>query len=923
MSLAPGARLGAYEIIALIGAGGMGEVYRARDMRLGRDVAIKVVSEAFAGDSERRVRFEREAKLISQLNHPNICGLYHIADAPNPQSLIPNPETVQFLVLELVDGPTLADRIGQGPLPLDEALPIARQIADALEAAHEHGIVHRDLKPANIKVTPDGNVKVLDFGLAKAMDAGSALPSPQASAGKQDPAYVLSNSPTITSPANTLGGVILGTAAYMSPEQAKGKPVDRRTDMWAFGCVLFEMLTGRRAFEGEDVSDTLAEILKTEPDLKRLPPDTPPAIARLLRRCLAKDRKARLSDAGVARLEIDEAGSAGAEGPRIPVAARVPRTRLAAAVVLTAIVTAAIAAAIAFTLRSDPPRPVRRFAITLGSDRQFVGAGRRWLALSPDGSRLVYGANQLQMRALDSLETTEIAETNGAMSPFFSPDGRWIAFWQNGQLKKRELSGGPPMRLCETPLPWGATWEDDGAIWFAKGVDGIWKVPADGGEPVQVIAMDNKKGEMAESPQPLPGGHAVLFTLNSAALAQSTRAQIESARLVVQSLRTGERTTIVSGGADGRYLPTGHIVYVRQGTLVAVPFDLDRLAVTGSPMQLVERIVQGSAGGGVSSGGRSTAGQYTLSSEGTLAYVPQAMLAPERTLVWVDRQGKETPIAAPPRAYVYPRISPDGTRIALDVRDQEQDIQVWDISRAILTRLTFDPGPDVGPVWSPDGRRIAFAGVGRGVFWHAADGTGTSQPLLEEKARLYAPTTFTPDGTRLIIDENQGAAYGIKMLGIGADPSLKTLLDTSFNEQNAMVSPDGRWMAYQSNESGQYEIYVRPFPDVQAGRWQISASGGTRPTWRGREVFYLGPAPSMMAVQVNTENGFTYGNAAKLFSGPYLATVLGRTYDVSADGQRFLMIKTGGAGTAGTGIGQIVVVQNWVEELKRRTSAAR
>jgi Tol biopolymer transport system component len=895
MSLAPGTRLGAYEVIGLIGAGGMGEVYRARDTRLNRDVAIKVLPDAFASDADRLARFKREAQVLASLNHPNIASIYGIE------------ENVRALILELVDGPTLADRIAHGPIPLDEALPIARQIADALEAAHEHGIIHRDLKPANIKVTPDGHVKVLDFGLAKAVAETSSVRL-QAD---------LSASPTITSPAMTHGGMILGTAAYMSPEQARGKPIDRRTDMWAFGCVLFEMLTGARTFEGEEVSDTLAEILKSEPDFKKLPRETPPAIVRLLRRCLAKDRKARLSDAGVARIEIDDARSAVAWDPQIPVTTR-PRTRLAGAVVLTAIVTAAIAAAVAIGLRPDPPRPVRRFAITVAPDIQLAGGGRRWLAVSPDGSRLVYGANgHLQMRPLDSLETTEIPETNGATQPFFSPDGRWIGFWQNGQLKKWELSGGPTMRVCTIPLPWGATWEADGAIWFAKASDGIWKVPADGGEPVQVIAMDTKKEETAESPQPLPGGDAVLFTLNSAALAKSTRDQIESAQLVVQSLRTGARTTIGSGGADGRYLPSGHIVYMRQGTLVSVPFDLLRLAVTGPTVTVAEQILQGSPGGGIGRGGRSTAGQFTLSSEGTLAYVPQATVASERTLVWVDRQGKETPITAPPRAYVYPRISPDGTRIALDVRDENQDIHVWDISRAILTRLTFDPGPDIGPVWSPDGRRIAFTGVGRGVFSHASDGSGAPQSLLQEKTLLYMPTTFTPDGTRLILNDNQGAVFDIRMLAVGTDTAPQALLATSFNEQNASFSSDGRWMAYQSNESGPPEIYVRPFPDVQAGRWQISSSSGTRPTWRGREIFYMGPAGSMMSVQVNTEKGFTHGNAAKLFAGAYLATVTGRTYDVSADGQRFVMIKTGGGKIGSV---QIVVVQNWLEELNARAA---
>ena len=588
MALSPGTRLGAYEIVGAIGAGGMGEVYRARDTKLDRDVAIKVLPEAFAADPDRIARFQREAKTLASLNHPHIGAIYGLEESNG----------IKALVLELVEGPTLADRIAQAPLPLDEALPIAKQTAEALEAAHEHGIIHRDLKPANIKLKSDGTVKVLDFGLAKAMeppDVGRNLPSPN-----------LSMSPTITSPAMTMGGVVLGTAAYMSPEQAKGKPVDRRTDMWAFGCVLYEMLTGVRAFEGEDVSDTLAEILKSEPDLKRLPPHTPPAITRLLRRCLVKDRRMRLADAGAARIEIDEAGTPAGHIVQPPASQRSRRAPIVAAALASAVAAGAIAVAVALALRPEPAKPLRRFAIEFPpGGQQFAGsAGRRSLALSPDGSRLVYAANQrLNMRQLSSLEPVAIPGTNGAVMPFFSPDGRSLAFFQGGQLRRMDATGGPARPVCDTPLPYGASWESDDAIWFGRAADGIWKVPAEGGgAPVQVIKMDASKAEIAQLPQLLRGGEWVLFTLNSGGTARSVSAQMENSQVVVQSLRTNERKTVIAGGSDGRYLPSGHLVYVTQGSLAVVSFDLDRLMVTGQPVYVADRLVQ--AGGvGVSGGG--------------------------------------------------------------------------------------------------------------------------------------------------------------------------------------------------------------------------------------------------------------------------------------------------------------------------------
>ena len=914
MSLAPGVRLGPYEILAAIGAGGMGEVYRARDTRLNREVAIKILPDVFAADADRVARFQREAQVLASLNHPNIAHIHGLEETG----------TSKALVLELVDGPTLADLIGKGRIPFDEALPIARQIAEALEAAHEHGIVHRDLKPANIKLTRDGTVKVLDFGLAKAMDR-TDVGRNFSSAGSvgQDPAYILSMSPTITSPAMTMGGVILGTAAYMSPEQAKGKPVDRRTDMWAFGCVLFEMLTGKRPFGGDDVSDTLAAILKSDPDLTTLPSKLPASVSRLIRRCLAKDRRARLSDAAVARLDIEEAMTPADVGPASVSGDKSVLRRMF--VSLGPALAAGVAVALMmWTMRPvEPPHSVRRFTVELPPETQFGGVARRLLALSPDGSRLVFAANQrLNLRSMDSLEVTPLQGTSGAVMPFFSPDGKAIGFWQDGRLKRMDISGGPALMICETTIPFGASWEEDGSILFAKGPEGIWKVAEQGGQPVQIVSVDSAKGEFAESPQLLPGKSTVLFTVNLGLAAGSRRAALESSQIAVQTLATGARKTVVQGAADGRYVQTGHIVHVRQGALVAVPFDLRRLTTTGGSTAMSEKLAQASSGGGVSAGGFSTVGQYSLSRDGTLAYLQPVSASAERTLVWVDRQGRETPLSgAPPRPYVYPRISPDGTRVAVDIRDQDQDIYVWDSSAEALSRLTFSPSAEISPVWSPDGHRIAFADVGRGVAWRAADGQGGVEYLTDEKSDLHGPMVFTPDGNRLLINEVHLSDYNVMSVPAQMGPMgpMQPLLNSPSNEQNPTLSPDGKWIAYQSdaNAAGQPEIYVRPFPNVEGGTWQVSSGGGTRPLWIGNEIFYLIQPGVMMAVPVSTRSGFTRQNPVKLFSGQYFSQLNGRTYDVTRDGQRFLMVK----GVGQIGGSRIHLVENWFEEIRRRSGS--
>ena len=896
MALSPGARLGPYEILAAIGAGGMGEVYRARDTRLKRDVAIKILPDAFAQNPDRLSRFQREAELLATLSHQNIGAVFGLETADSSTAI----------VLELIDGETLAEQIARGPVPLDEALAIARQIAEALEAAHERGIIHRDLKPANIKITPDGQVKVLDFGLAKAMDPASSPVD-------------MSRSPTLSSPLVTRMGTLLGTACYMSPEQAKGKPVDKRTDIWAFGCVLYEMLTRKRAFDGENVTDVLAAIVRDEPHWTLLPPATPVIIQKLLRRCLEKDRKRRFADIGDVRFEIDEAVRAPAQQGESVVQARGARKyRIGVLVLGAAVIGAVITGAVMRPAARQPARPVRRFALLLKNNEQFTSlTGRPMLAISPDARHLVYSSNQhLTLRALDKLDSRQLPGTDRAVVPFFSPDGEWIAFWQDGQLKKVAVSGGPPVTLCPWPNPFAGEWGPDGTILFIKGVEGVWSVPEGGGQATQVIKLDASKGESVGSLQWLPEDHGLLFTVSSSIGGQSDQARAESSQVVAQATYSSERKVLVKGATGGRYLSSGHVVFVRQGTLFAEPFDVDRLATIDNPIPVVEGVFDNRVQGSVNASGFAVSSQFSVSRDGVLAYMPATAPSLERTLTWVDRQGRETAIAAPARPYAYPRLSPDGSQIAVDVRDQENDIHIWDVSRQTLRRLTFDPNPDAAPLWTPEGQRVVYSAVGQGLLSRAADGSGSVEVLTRQGDFLHSPSSFSPDGQTLIFTQSKGD-YDIHQLSLTGKHETAPLIQTSANEGNAVVSPDGKWIAYESNESGVTKIYVRPFPAVQDGRWEIASENATRPAWvSSREISYMMPGGTMMVVGVNTTKGFQLDNPTKLFSGPYLMTLTGRTYDVARDGQRFLMVKT--ASQQVTEVPSIILVENWFEELKQR-----
>jgi len=907
MTLSPGTRLGPYEVAAQIGKGGMGEVYKATDANLKRAVAIKVLPESVAADAERLARFQREAEVLAALNHPNIAAIYGLERSSG----------MTALVMELVEGPTLADRIAQGAIPVDEALPIAKQIAEGLEAAHEKGIIHRDLKPANIKLRPDSVVKVLDFGLAKALTP--------------DPVADLSNSPTLSFAA-TQAGMILGTAGYMSPEQAKGRTVDKRTDVWAFGAVLFEMLTGTPAFAGDDISDTLANVLKMEPDWNRLPAEASPRVRLVLRACLQKDPKQRIGDVQSVRLALEGAFETAAPGVAQSVAVARPAWRRALPVAVTALATLLVAALAAWSLwPSAEPQAVNRFGYDLPLDQVFPPSGSPVIALSPDGRRFVYRATGgLYLRSMGALEARLIPGTeDDASNPFFAPDGESVAYFQNGQLKRISLSGGAAVVVCAAEDAFGASWGTDSTILFGQ-AKGIMRVSANGGTPELVIPA--KEGEQADGLQLLPDGDSVLFTVTTAS--GPGPARWAAAQIVVQSLSTGERTVVLQGGSRARYVPTGHLIYALGDGLFAVAFDVGRLEVTGGPVSIVERVARG--GPLVASPGA----QYAVSDAGTLVYATpnpnfgSAAALPSTTLVWVDRNGREEPLAAPPRAYSYPRLSPDGTRVALDIRNQEQDIWIWDVRRRILTRVTFDPATDVLPVWTPDGRRLVWASARAGPFnlyWQAADGTGTVERLTQSPSGERA-NGFTPDGQRLVFTEDAEGQQqrDLFLLPFEGDRRATRLVQTMFDERNGEISPDGRWLAYESNESGQFQIYVRPFPAVDEGRWQMSADGGRQPLWArsGRELFYLAPDGTLMGVPVDAQGSasFAAGTPATLSAGAGYSTGIAaqysRSYDVSPDGKRFLRIKLSGSVTSGTEP-DLVVVTNWFEELRQRVPTGR
>jgi serine/threonine-protein kinase len=889
MPLTSGTRIGSYELAGAIGAGGMGEVYRARDTKLGRDVALKVLPALVASDPERLARFRREAQMLAALNDPHIAQIYGFEDSGNTHAL----------VMELVDGPTLAERIAAGPVPIPDALSIARQIATALDAAHERGIVHRDLKPANVKVRDDGTVKVLDFGLAKALGPEG----PNATAD-------VANSPTMTAHATEMG-MILGTAAYMAPEQAKGRPVDKRADIWAFGVVLFEMLTGRRLFEGEDASEILAAVLRQEIDWSRLPDRTPPAIRHLLRRCLERDRKARLRDIGDALSDLD--------APADPTASPVTHSRLSRALpwIIATLAVLAVAGVLAWARSrpSAPPAGVIRANVLIQGYAGFV-------AVSHDGRQIAYsslGANgaSLVRRRMDELASQPIAGSETGITPLFSPDSQWIAYTtltQPQRIKKIPVAGGTPITICDGSLFAGGTWTDDDHLIFG-GNRGLMRVPASGGAPESLTTVDKDKGEIFHLwPQVLPGERQLLFTVVTGG----------GAEFAVLDLANHQYRTIAKGGIGGRYVGNGYLTYVRDSTLYAVPFDARRLAVAGDEIPVVQ---------GVTMPERSAIADYGVSDTGLLVYVAAEAGQNGTTLAWVDRHGDARVMpGASHQSWGRGRLSPDGHRVANTlIRDGRTDVWVMDTERGALTRLTFD-GDNQDPIWTPDGRTIVYwsrrtAPDKSGIYRVAADGSG-SAALVFATETPSTPTSLSPSADRLLLqqtnDRGQSQIFTLPLARDGSSAGEpRPLHDAHADEADGEISPDGQWVAYQSSESGDESIYVQPFPGPGATT-RISADLGSAPRWArdGRSLYYwsgAAVAASSALVHVAIPPGMPLrpGAPETLFQMPH-----GSTWDVSLERDRFL-VELPGTGLPKDAVSTFVFVTNWFDELRRHNRGGR
>jgi eukaryotic-like serine/threonine-protein kinase len=857
----------------------MGEVYRARDTRLQRDVAIKVLPEALADDTERLARFEREARTLASLNHPNIAQIHGLEESDGTKAL----------VMELVEGPTLADRISQGPIPVDEALPIAKQIAEGLEAAHEQGIVHRDLKPANIKVRPDGMVKVLDFGLAKAFD-----PAPSA--------IDASLSPTIASPVMMTGvGVLLGTAAYMSPEQARGKQVDKRADIWAFGCVLYEMVTGKPAFTGQTLSDIIAATLKNEPDWTALPAETPAAVRVLLRRCLRKEPAQRLHDSADARIEIEEAIAQPPHRPQSTERARRPASFVQAAGWLAAALLALVllVARIGWPGTVSPSPQLIRLELNMPPGVEVSETATPNMAISPDGTRVAFiggigGLRRIYIRGFDEFESTELRGTETANICSFSPDGSALVFVSSDRtLKKVSLSDGLVTVLARD-VDWavgGGVWSPDDRITFIRG-SALWRVPAAGGPAEQLTTLDAARNERAHLWPSTVTDSAILFTALSGTDRIVTR--IESV-----SLATKERRVVVEAGSNPLYTTSGHLLFLRDAALLAAPFDAVRLQVTGPAISVLRDVNLDQFG----------APLVTISSAGSIAYIPSGQAT--KRLVWVSRQGVEQPITDVMRPYKNPRLSPDGGRIVVEAAGG--DLWIQDVTRSTFTRLTTtDILGNTFAVWTPDGHGVLFRSL-TGIRRVDPDSGGTTQ-IIPNTTLHSLPTSVSRDGQTLAYIQQSPETNGdLYTLSLHGDPQPRAVVKTSGYDGGGQFSPDGRWLAYVSNESGQFDVYVRPYPGPDR-RMQVSTEGGTHPRWNrnGKELFYRN-GNKMMVVDVSASPDLRLSRPRVLFEQRYAfgSAQTVPNYDVSPDGERFVMVKDDSAS------GRINVVLNWLEELKR------
>ena len=886
MALSPGTRLGPYEITAQIGVGGMGEVYRARDTNLKRAVAIKVLPASVASDVERLARFQREAEVLASLNHPNIAAIYGLEKRDGTTAL----------VMELVEGPTLAERIAQGALPVDEALSIAKQIAEGLETAHEQGIIHRDLKPANIALAANDQVKVLDFGLAKL--------APPEGLTSSDP----SASPTITSPAMMTGiGMILGTAAYMSPEQAKGRVVDKRSDVWAFGCVLYEMLAGKRAFEGDDVTDTLAAVLRGNPDWTALPSTVPASVCALIQHCLEKDPRQRIADISVVSYVLKHPFGAlpidGAAAPRVP-----PRQWVAPLLGVFAAVAAASTLALAFVhfREARTASPTVRFHVPLPESTRS-----RVFELSPDGRYLaidgvVMGRERLiGVRRLDALEVVPLPGTDGATYPFWSPDSSFIGFFADEKLKKVAVTGGPPQPICDAPGGRRATWNAEGTIVFASLGRGLVRVPAAGGVPTPVTTPTHRENELHRFPWFLPDGQRFLYLVTSGTP--------EITGIYVGSLDGAAPVRLLPDASNAVYAPSsraagqGDLLFVRDNTLVAQPFDADRAAFIGETFPVAEQI--GDAG-------NQSNRAFSVSSNGILAF-QSGPANVNRELVWMDRTGKRIGVVGDPGAIHESVLSPDETRLALVLSRSGGGSEIWahDVSRGIRSRLATRAGSSLFyPLWSPDGRSIVFTADSRALYRKFVAG-GEEELLLKGGINLR-PTGWSRDGEFIAYDtgKQNGGEPDVWLLPLKGTRTPIPYLQTTAGEFLAQFSPDGRWMAYTSQDAGLPEVYVQAIP-ATGSRSQISTTGGIQPRWRrdGRELFYLSTEGQLMAVAVKPGSSFETGSQERLFDIGYLNDPIRRfVYQPTADGQRFLV-----TAPVGGGMPSITVVLNWLAEVKR------
>jgi Tol biopolymer transport system component len=915
MPLTSGTKIGPYEVASLLGVGGMGEVYRSRDSKLGREVALKVLPSSVAVDADRLGRFSREAKLLAALNHPNIAAIYGLEDSG----------ATHALVMELVEGSTLADRIQSGPIPIDEALPIAKQICEALEYAHERSIVHRDLKPANVKVTPEGTVKVLDFGLAKALE-------------NEVTAADIGSSPTMTRMA-TQAGMILGTAAYMSPEQARGKPADRRADIWAFGCVLYEMLTGKMAFSGETVSDTLAAIIKEPPDWSQLPANTPGRVRVLVQRCLQKDPRQRLQAIGDARISIEEVLAGAPEPTAAPKQEFVPPPPAAPAWQrffpwgIAALFAAGLLFALVALRQSVNPEPHRPVELSLfiPPEQALELTNGTAFAISLDGARMAYIvrdtggiAGQLYVREFDKPSATPLEGVGHASCPFFSPDGQWIGFFGDGKLKKVSVRGGAPIDLASVSGYRGGAWGDDDTIIFpSRFTSQLYRIPASGGTPKEVTHLDVKRLETTHRwPQFLPGGKSVLFT------ASSNNNFFGQATVQAASLETGAAKVLIENASFGHYLPGGLLAYCSQGTLFVVPFDAQALKVTGTAIPVLQGIDFDISNGGV---------QFSSANNGMAVFMTGTASKQNLNLVLLDRKGNSRILLKSSPDATSPSLSPDGKKIAFE--RGVGGIWIHDLVRGTTTPVTLKSAGGNFPIWTPDGLRLTYSyssalgtGVGERIYWTRADGSGEEEQIIPDSPLSSYPSSWSPDGKVLAFlrtSQSDGACCDVWTVRLGENGKSdgpRQLIEVSRGKSVSLAepefSPDGHWVAYTSADSGIAQIYVVPFPGP-GGKWQISTDGGAEPRWsrNGHELIYVMNNQLFAAPYTADKNSFVPGKPQLLFEGGFERRFPYTSFDVTADGQHIVAFQFEGGKPVTRS--EPTVILNWLDEVRRTVAAGQ